>query len=118
MGLRDYLAAQTDIEHFDAEVARERREIADVPGREVAEVESVLRGYGPLGEPLVRVRRAITADRDRWVEFLMRFERGIEGPVPRRALTSAFTIGGASIVGGLMPLVPYMLVQVVADAMM
>ncbi len=117
MGLGGYLAAKTDIEHFDAEVARERREIAEVPHREVAEVESVMRGFGLEGEPLERVVTAITADRDRWVEFMMRFELGIERPDPRRAFTSAFTIGGAYIVGGLVPLVPYMLVPAVPDAM-
>lgn len=117
MGLGGYLAAKTDIEHFDAEVARERREIAEVPHLEVAEVESVMRGFGLEGEPLERVVAAITADRDRWVEFMMRFELGIERPDPRRAFTSAFTIGGAYIVGGLVPLVPYMLVPAVPDAM-
>ena len=117
MGLGGYLAAKTDIEHFDAEVARERREIAEVPHREVAEVESVMRGFGLEGEPLERVVAAITADRDRWGEFMMRFELGIERPDPRRAFTSAFTIGGAYIVGGLVPLVPYMLVPAVPDAM-
>ncbi len=117
MGLGGYLAAKTDIEHFDAEVARERREIAEVPHREVAEVERVMRGFGLEGEPLERVAAAITADRDRWVEFMMRFELGIERPDPRRAFTSAFTIGGAYIVGGLVPLVPYMLVPTVPDAM-
>lgn len=117
MGLGGYLAAKTDIEHFDAEVARERREIAEVPHREVAEVESVMRGFGLEGEPLERVVAAITADRDRWVEFMIRFELGIERPDPRRAFTSAFTIGGAYIVGGLVPLVPYMLVPAVPDAM-
>ncbi len=117
MGLGGYLAAKTDIEHFDAEVARERREIAEVPHREVAEVERVMRGFGLDGEPLERVVAAITADRDRWVEFMMRFELGIERPDPRRAFTSAFTIGGAYIVGGLVPLVPYMLVPAVPDAM-
>ena len=117
MGLGGHLAATTDIEHFDAEVARERREIAEVPHREVAEVESVMRGFGLDGEPLERVVAAITVNRDRWVEFMMRFELGIERPDPRRAFTSAFTIGGAYIVGGLVPLVPYMLVPAVHDAM-
>ena len=117
MGLGGYLAAKTDIEHFDAEVARERREIAEVPHREVAEVESVMRGFGLDGKPLERVVASSTADRDRWVEFMMRFEVGIERPDPRRAFTSAFTIGGAYIVGGLVPLVPYMLVPAVPDAM-
>ncbi len=117
-GLGGYLAARTDIERYDAEVARERREIAEVPHLEVAGVESVLRGYGLDGEPLDRIVAAITADNARWVEFMIRFELGIERPDPRRALTSAFAIGVAYIVGGLVPLVPYMLVPVAANAMM
>lgn len=117
MGPGGYLAAQTGIEHYDAELARERRAITEDPHLEVAAVESVLQGYRLLGEPLERVAASITADSDRWVEFMMRLQLGIERPDPRRALTSAFTIGGAYIVGGLVPLIPYMLARVVADAM-
>jgi VIT1/CCC1 family predicted Fe2+/Mn2+ transporter len=46
-----------------------------------------------------------------WVDFMMRFELGLERPDPARALWSALTIGGAYAVGGLIPLMPYVLLD-------
>ena len=117
MGLGGYLAARTDAEHFASEVARERDEIERLRDREVREVEDILAGFGLKGETLNSVVAAITTDRERWVDFMMRFELGLEKPDPRRALTSALTIGLAYIAGGLVPLVPYMLAGSIADAL-
>jgi VIT1/CCC1 family predicted Fe2+/Mn2+ transporter len=117
MGLGGYLAARTDAEHYASEVAREGHEVDHLRDREVHEVEGILRGYGLEGEPLRTVVVAITADRQRWIDFMMRFELGIEKPDPKRALTSALTIGGAYLVGGLVPLVPYMLTHEIATAL-
>jgi vacuolar iron transporter family protein len=117
MGLGGYLAARTDIEHFASETAREEFEIEKMRDREVQEVEGILRGYGLEGEPLKTVVGAITADRGRWIEFMMRFELGLEKPDPRRALYSALTIGSAYIVGGLVPLLPYMTTSSIGEAL-
>ena len=117
MGLGGYLAARTDAQHYEAELARERVEVEELPLKEIAEVEEVLREYGLEGDALQTVVGAITAKPDRWVDFMMRFELGLERPDPGRAMTSAFTIGGAYVVGGLVPLVPYMVVPVVTSAM-
>jgi VIT1/CCC1 family predicted Fe2+/Mn2+ transporter len=117
MGLGGYLAARTDIEHFASETAREEAEIEKLRDREVQEVEGILRGYGLEGAPLQTVVGAITADRGRWIEFMMRFELGLEKPDPRRALYSALTIGSAYIVGGLVPLVPYMTTGSINEAL-
>ena len=117
MGLGGFLAAKTDAEHFASETAREHSEVERLRDREVREVEDIFRGYGLAGDPLSAVTKAITADRNRWVEFMMRFELGLEKPDPRRALTSAVTIGLAYIVGGLVPLVPYMLTGSVGTAL-
>jgi len=117
MGLGGYLAARTDIEHFASETAREEAEIEKMRDREILEVEGVLRGYGLEGEPLNTVVGAITADRSRWIEFMMRFELGLEKPDPRRALYSALTIGFAYIVGGLVPLFPYMTTSSIDEAL-
>lgn len=65
-------------------------------------------------EPIVN---AIRADEKRWIDFMMRFELGLEEPQPRRALESAFTIAGAYIVGGLIPLFPYMLMEAPRNAL-
>src|SRR6185503_4349112 len=52
------------------------------------------------------------------VDFMMRFERGLEKPNPRRALTSALTIAGAYIAGGFIPLAPYIFAQVTSVALL
>jgi VIT1/CCC1 family predicted Fe2+/Mn2+ transporter len=108
MGLGGYLAAKTDAEHFYSEREREERETIDVPEVEAHEVGDVFRSYG-LPEPTVSVVvDAIRADRKRWVDFMMRFELGLEEPNPKRARVSASTIAVSYIVGGLIPLAPYL----------
>ncbi len=117
MGLGGYLAARTDRDHFRAELAREKDEIVKLPEREVNEVREVLGEFGLTGAPLEAVVRAITADEERWAKFMMRFELGLDEPDPKRAMTSAFTIGGSYIVGGLVPLLPYMVFGTMAAAL-
>jgi VIT1/CCC1 family predicted Fe2+/Mn2+ transporter len=117
MGLGGYLAARTDQDHYASEAARERHEIEHMRDREIQEVGDVLREFGLEGAALESAVTAITADTSRWVKFMMRFELGLEEPDPKRALISALTIGGAYVVGGLVPLVPYMLVGSMARAL-
>ncbi len=108
MGLGGYLAARTDSEHYNAERAREYREIREIPEEEEKEVAAVFRGYGLSEQESAPVVAAIRSDPDRWVEFMMRYELGLEAPDPRRAFRSAATIAFSYIVGGLIPLSPYM----------
>jgi vacuolar iron transporter family protein len=108
MGLGGYLAARTDREHYASERAREFREIREMPAAERQEVAAVFRGYGLDGEQAAPVVSAICSDPDRWVDFMMRYELGLEAPDPRRAMRSALTIGLSYVVGGMVPLVPYM----------
>ncbi len=117
MGLGGYLAARSDIEHYDSEAARESDEIEHLRSREVEEVETVFKDYGLSGPNLAAVVDAITSDRKRWIDFMMRFELGLERPNPRRAPISALTIGGSYLVGGLIPLVPYMLMATLLQAL-
>ena len=107
MGLGGYLAARTDAEHFASERAREEREAKDMPDTEAAEVADVFRSYGLNDDTVAAVVTAIRADRRRWVDFMMRFELGLEEPDPRRARRSALTIALSYIAGGLVPLAPY-----------
>ena len=108
MGLGGYLAARTDAEHYQSERNREFRETETVPDVEAEEVADIFRGYGVPEAHVQPVVEAIRADRDRWVDFMMRFELGLEAPDPGRARTSAATIAGSYIAGGLIPLAPYM----------
>ena len=80
-----------------------------MPERETEEVADVFRGYGMAEADLAPVVHAICSDQKRWVDFMMRFELGFEEPDPKRARNSAVAIGVSYIVGGLVPLAPYML---------
>ncbi len=118
MGLGGFLAARTDENHYTSELAREHEEVRAKPEAEAAEVRDVLTGFGLTvieAEPIVA---ALKRDPARWVEFMMRFELGLEKPDPRRALKSAMTIAGSYVVGGLVPLVPYMLIANMNNAVL
>lgn len=109
MGLGGYLAARADQEHFASEEQREAYEIVHMREQELAEVREVFAGYGLSGVSLDTVVNAIAADDKRWIDFMMKFELGLERPDPKRAPISATTIAGSYFVGGLIPLLPYML---------
>ena len=81
------------------------------------EVEEILRGYGLEGPGLQSAVEAITADRQRFIDFLMRFELDLKKPDPKHAPISAFTIGSSYAVGGLVPLIPYMLTKDLGTAL-
>jgi len=109
MGLGGYLAARTDAEHYASERAREARETMDIPDEEKREVAEVFEHYGLPGDLAKTAAHAMSKDRRRWIDFMMRFELGLEEPDPRRARTSALTIALSYVAGGLVPLAPYFL---------
>lgn len=117
MGLGGYLAAKTDSEHYASEWDREIRETVELPEVETEEVAKVFRGYGLSETQMAPVVSAICADQKHWVEFMMRFELGLEEPDPKRANRSAVTIAASYIFGGLIPLAPYMILPSVAVAL-
>jgi VIT1/CCC1 family predicted Fe2+/Mn2+ transporter len=111
MGLGGYLAARSDAEHYASERSREQQEVEEIPEVEAWEVGQLLQSYGLTPEESAPVVTALRQRPQSWIDFMVRFELGLEEPDPRRALSSALTIGGAYIVGGLIPLTPYMLVS-------
>ena len=117
MGLGGYLAARTDAEHYSTERLREQAEINDIPEKERTEVADVFREYGLTEEMLTPVVTAICSNNDRWIDFMMKFELGLERPDPSRARTSAMTIAIAYIVGGVLPLIPYLILKSVQEAL-
>jgi predicted membrane protein (TIGR00267 family) len=118
MGLGGYLAARTDAEHYASERAREIRETVEIPDEEKREVAEVFQKYG-LSETLAEnAATAISKNRKRWIDFMMRFELGLEEPDPRRARTSALTIALSYVAGGLVPLAPYFFFHRTATALL
>jgi VIT1/CCC1 family predicted Fe2+/Mn2+ transporter len=109
MGLGGYLAAKSDAEHYASERLREELEVREKPGAEAAEVQQVLQSYGLTAEASAPIVDAFRERPQAWVDFMMRFELGLEKPDPHRALVSALTIAGAYIAGGFIPLGPYLI---------
>ena len=107
MGLGGFLAARTDQEHYQSELQREIREAREIPEEEAAEVSRVYQGWGLTDQQIQPIVAAISSDEKRWVDFMMRFELGLEEPDPKRAVRSATTIGVSYVAGGLIPLAPY-----------
>jgi VIT1/CCC1 family predicted Fe2+/Mn2+ transporter len=117
MGLGGYLAARTDVEHYASELDREYRETVELPEIETEEVAKVFRDYGLSKEQMAPIVTAITNDQKKWVDFMMRFELGLEQPDPARAARSAGTIAASYVVGGLIPLAPYITMREVLPAL-
>ncbi len=117
MGLGGYLGAKTEKEHYESEYRREQMEVERVPHIEAKEVEEILSGFGVPEAQVPTVTQAIMQHPEKWINFMMKFELGLERPDPRRLFQSPLVIGGAYVLGGLVPLFPYMMVDQVAEAL-
>lgn len=110
MGLGGYLAGRTEVDHYNAELERERMEVEKVPEVEKQEVRDVFAGMGLSQDTQNLIADEMTKDKDNWVEFMMKYELGLEKPDPKRARNSALNIGISYVVGGMVPLSPYFFV--------
>lgn len=117
MGLGGYLAGRTESDHYNSELKREYEEIDSKPEIEMEEVRRVFADWGLSREVQERAAEEIAADRDRWADFMMKYELGLEKPDPKRAGKSAFNIGMSYIVGGMVPLSPYFFSHTALDGL-
>lgn len=107
MGLGGYLAGKTELEHYASELKREYEEVERVPEKEMQEVKDVFADYGLSLQAQNLIAEELSKDKTKWVNFMMKFELGLEAPNPNRARNSAITIGISYFVGGLLPLSAY-----------
>jgi VIT1/CCC1 family predicted Fe2+/Mn2+ transporter len=117
MGLGGYLAARTDRDHYKSERAREVQETKTVPQLEREEVAGIFRGFGLDDVEMKPLLDKLSANPTKWVDFMMKFELGLEKPEPGRAVKSALTIAASYIAGGLIPLWPYLVFSPVERAL-
>jgi predicted membrane protein (TIGR00267 family) len=111
MGLGGFLAGRTELDHYSSELQREYDEVKRVPEEEKAEVKEVFAGFGLSDALQQQIADEMAKDEDKWVDFMMRYELGLEKPQPNRATKSAITIGISYIVGGIIPLSPYLIIN-------
>lgn len=107
MGLGGYLAGKTEIDHYNSELKREIYEVENMPEREKEEVRLIFAGMGMSEATQHQVVEEMAKDKEKWIDFMMRYELGLEKPEAGRARRSALNIGISYIVGGLVPLMPY-----------
>ncbi|KAJ1541164.1 hypothetical protein HK405_010842 [Cladochytrium tenue] len=100
MGLGGYLAGMSEIEHYDAERARERMEVDVMPEEEEQEIVDIFHPYGLDRESIEPLLSLLKANPETWVDFMMRFELSLERPSVHRSWISAITIGLSYFVSG------------------
>jgi vacuolar iron transporter family protein len=109
MGLGGYLAGESEVENYNSELKREFSEIETVPETELKEVQDILIGLGVEGPLSKQVAIQISKDKNRWADFMMKLELNMEQPAKNRAAKSAGTIALSYLVGGFIPLFPYII---------
>ena len=107
MGLGGYLAGKTEMDHYQSELKREYDEVEKVPHREKEEVKDFFANLGLSEEMQEKATMEVIKDKEKWVDFMMKYELGLDKPDPKRALKSGLNIGLSYVVGGLVPLSPY-----------
>jgi VIT1/CCC1 family predicted Fe2+/Mn2+ transporter len=118
MGLGGYLAGKTEIEHYDAELKREYSELVTHYETERKEVKAIFANYGLSPDSQELIMNEMEKDKDKWVDFMMKFELGLEKPDINRARLSARNIGLAYIVGGIVPLTAYFFTDTPSQGLM
>lgn len=107
MGLGGYLAGKTEMDHYQSELKREAEEVETVPEKEKEEIREIFFQYGFSNESQEILVAELSKDKNKWIDFMMKFELSLDKPDPNRAAKSAITIGLSYIVGGAIPLIPY-----------
>ena len=107
MGLGGYLAGKTEQEHYESELKREYYEVDNYHQKEIDEVKEIFADYGIDEAGQTLLANQLAKDKKKWVDFMMKFELGLEEPHPKRARNSALTIGVSYFIGGLLPLTAY-----------
>lgn len=117
MGLGGYLAGKTESDHYNSELKREYEEVDLVPEKEKEEVRAFFGNLGLSEEVQHKAAEEIAKDKKKWVDFMMKYELGLDKPDPRRATKSALNIGLSYVVGGLVPLSPYFFIDTPVQAL-
>jgi len=117
MGLGGYLAGKTEQDHYSSELKREYYEVDNLRHREIEETKEFFKNIGLSDELQSKATEEIAKDKKQWVEFMMKYELGLDKPDPKRATKSALNIGLSYVVGGLVPLSPYFFIDIPLQAL-
>ena len=117
MGLGGYLSGKTEQDHYKSEIKREYDEVENLREVEIKETKEFFANIGLSPALQEQATEEIAKDKDRWVDFMMKYELGLEEPDPKRATKSALNIGLSYVVGGIIPLSPYFFISNSVEAL-
>ena len=117
MGLGGYLAGKTEQDHYKSEKRREYDEVENLRHLEIEETKEFFANIGLSPQLQQQATEEISQDKDRWVDFMMKYELGLEKPDPKRATKSALNIGLSYVAGGIIPLSPYFFISDSSEAL-
>ncbi len=117
MGLGGYLAGKTEQDHYKSEVRREYDEVENLRHKEIEETKEFFANIGLSPALQDQATAEIAQDKDRWVDFMMKYELGLDKPDPKRATKSALNIGLSYVAGGIIPLSPYFFIADSVEAL-
>ena len=117
MGLGGYLSGKTEQDHYRSEIKREYDEVENLREVEIKETKEFFANIGLSPALQEQATEEIAKDKNRWVDFMMKYELGLEEPDPKRATKSALNIGLSYVVGGIIPLSPYFFISNSVEAL-
>src|SRR3989440_1769408 len=110
MGGVMYTSLLAERDYYLAMLAKEQQEVEELPDVETEEVRQIFREKGLHGEVLERVVKEITSDKKVWVDVMMRDELHLTPVSGTGVVGRAFVTGFATLVGSLIPLIPFLFV--------
>lgn len=107
-----YTSQMAEKSHYEAELAREKREIKEVPEIETKEIRDIYAAKGFSGKLLDDITKHITSDETVWLNTMMREELGLSPINTKQVVIDAAIVGISALIGSLIPLMPFFFVPV------
>jgi len=102
-----YTSKMADKSHYEKELAKERRQIENNPKFQQQKVHEIYKEKGFTGEVLNTITDKITSNKHVWLTTIMREGHGLASTKTKRVLTGSATVGISSLIGSLIPLIPF-----------
>ncbi|MCC7196892.1 VIT1/CCC1 transporter family protein [Candidatus Peregrinibacteria bacterium] len=102
-----YTSKIAERDYYYRELAREKREIKEVPEIEKEEIREIYRLKGFKGKLLEDIVKVITSDEKIWLQTMMRDELNLQPVSGNRPLNAALVVGVSALVGSFVPLIPF-----------
>lgn len=113
MGAVAYTSSQAERDYYLRHLAKEKKEIEEIPEIEEEEVRLIYKRMGFKGAALARRVKDTISDKKRWLDFMMKEELGFsESAAKANPLGEAAVVMLSAFVGSAVPLLPFFLLAI------